>query len=97
MNQPTSKTETRGAVACTDLLGEARNLNDLLKKLCWFGYTPTHSEKSLIQDLLHELKAYREGGVTEEILRRNDGYIKVGRGCVITAESSPNKAIDETG
>lgn len=30
-----------------------------------------------------ELKAYREGGVTEEMLRRNDGFIKVGRGCEI--------------
>ena len=36
--------------------------------------------------LLLELKAYREGGITEEILRRNDGYIKVGKGCVIALE-----------
>ena len=34
-----------------------------------------------------ELKAYRHGGITEEILRRNDGYIKVGQGCVIVRES----------
>jgi hypothetical protein len=40
---------------------------------------------------LVELQAYREGGVTEEILRRNNGYIKIGRGCVIALESDmPN-------
>jgi hypothetical protein len=32
-----------------------------------------------------ELQAYRKGGITEEILRRNDGYIKVGHGCAIIA------------
>ena len=38
-----------------------------------------------------EVQAYRDGGVTEEILRRNNGYIKVGRGCVIALESDmPN-------
>ena len=31
--------------------------------------------------LADELKAWREGGVTEELLRRQDGYIKVGSGC----------------
>ena len=36
-----------------------------------------------IEGLAAELQAYRKGGVTEEILRRNDGYIKVGRGCMI--------------
>jgi len=34
-----------------------------------------------------EIHAYREGGVTEEILRRNDGYIKLGAGCVIALAS----------
>jgi len=33
-----------------------------------------------------EVQAWRDGGVTEEILRRQDGYIKVGRGCVIISE-----------
>jgi len=28
-----------------------------------------------------ELQAWRDGGLTEEILRRNDGTIKVGSGC----------------
>lgn len=36
--------------------------------------------------LVAELQVYREGGVTEEILRRNNGSIKVGRGCVIVRE-----------
>ena len=30
-----------------------------------------------------ELQAWRDGGLTEEILRREGGYIKVGRGCLI--------------
>lgn len=30
-----------------------------------------------------ELKAWREGGLTEEMLRRDGGYIKVGKGCEI--------------
>lgn len=39
-----------------------------------------------VDKLTEELTAYRTGGVTEEILRRNDGAIKVGRGCVIVRE-----------
>ena len=62
---------------------DAKTLPDLLKKVCCFGYQPSRLELSLIQDLLWELTRYREGGVTEEILRRNDGGIKVGRGCII--------------
>lgn len=43
-----------------------------------------------------ELQAYRQGGVTEEILRRNDGCIKVGRGCVIVLESDWNRLATPT-
>lgn len=32
---------------------------------------------------LEELQTWREGGVTEELLRRNDGCIKVGKGCAL--------------
>lgn len=67
--------------------GDAQTLSELRSKVCVFGYKPTTSEVSLINDLLHELHCYREGGVTEEMLRRNDGYIKVGRGCVIALAS----------
>ena len=42
----------------------------------------------LCRELETELTAYREGGLTEEILRRNDGYIKVGKGCVIALAST---------
>jgi hypothetical protein len=65
----------------------ATNLDDLRKKVSVFGYVPTTAEVSLIHNLLYELHCYREGGVTEEMLRRNDGYIKVGRGCMIVAQS----------
>lgn len=48
-------------------------------------------EWDAIDALQDEMTAYRSGGVTEEILRRNDGYIKVGRGCAITlANAEPN-------
>jgi hypothetical protein len=40
-----------------------------------------------IAELETELDAYRKGGLTEEILRRNDGYIKVGNGCAIMLDS----------
>jgi hypothetical protein len=30
-----------------------------------------------------EFAQWRAGGVTEELLRRNDGCIKVGRGCAL--------------
>jgi hypothetical protein len=39
--------------------------------------------------LLYELETYRNGGVTEEILRRNDGSIKVGKGCKIVRDETP--------
>ena len=38
--------------------------------------------------MLREIQAYREGGITEEILRRNDGYVKVGRGCVLAVATN---------
>jgi hypothetical protein len=30
-----------------------------------------------------ELKLWREGGVTEELLRKNNGFIRLGKGCAI--------------
>jgi hypothetical protein len=30
-----------------------------------------------------ELKLWREGGVTEELLRKNNGFIRIGNGCAI--------------
>ena len=40
-----------------------------------------------LQETKEELQTWRDGGLTEEILRRNDGYIKVGKGCVIALAS----------
>lgn len=68
------------------------SLDKLRLKLCVYGYQPTPSEVSIINDLLHELNCYRNGGVTEELLRRNDGAIKVGRGCVIALEPIKEQA-----
>ena len=46
------------------------------------------SLQQLIQllDCARELRTWREEGVTEELLRRHDGCIKVGNGCVIALE-----------
>lgn len=43
-----------------------------------------------------ELRAYRVGGLTEEILRRNDGCIKVGRGIsfVLTSDLDALKHVN---
>jgi len=38
-----------------------------------------------LADALTELWCWRGGGITEEILRAKDGYIKVGRGCLIVS------------
>jgi len=37
--------------------------------------------EQVANDLRSELTAWREGGLSEEILRRGDGTIKVGKGC----------------
>lgn len=66
---------------------DAKTLDEMLRKVWLFGYKPSYSEMDFIQTLLLELKQYRDGGVTEEILRRNDGFIKVGRGCVIALDT----------
>lgn len=42
--------------------------------------------KRRVAELEQELMQWRSGGVTEELLRRQDGYIKVGKGCVIVRE-----------
>jgi hypothetical protein len=39
-----------------------------------------------LAELLTELWLWRRGGVTEELLRINDGAIKIGRGCVVVSE-----------
>lgn len=39
-----------------------------------------------VETLTKELYQWRTAGVTEELLRRHDGSIKVGRGCVLVRE-----------
>ena len=39
-----------------------------------------------LAEMLTELWCWRGGGITEEMLRAGDGYIKVGRGCIIARE-----------
>ena len=47
----------------------------------------THKISSAtLADALTELWCWRGGGITEEMLRAKDGYIKIGRGCIIATE-----------
>lgn len=58
----------------------------------------THDSSIDEAEVIHELKQrlaaseaecnqWRSGGITEELLRRQDGHIKLGKGCVIVIES----------
>lgn len=64
-------------------------LSDLIEKLehnVGIGLTCLSSEEiGQLLEAARELQIYREGGVTEELLRRNNGCIKVGKGCMIVA------------
>lgn len=53
-------------------------------------------EADKIAALIEEVNAYRTGGVTEEILRRGDGYIKVGHDCAIISAADLPKGATET-
>jgi len=46
-----------------------------------------------VQNVIQELLAYRQGGLTEEILRRHDGSIKVGRGISFVLTSDRDAAL----
>ena len=53
-------------------------------------YEALNAQANRIRDLIienskltRELTAYREGGLTEEIIRRHDGAIHLGNGCSI--------------
>jgi len=43
-----------------------------------------------------ELKVWRDGGLTEEVIRENDGFIKVGNGCAVVclADALESAALD---
>lgn len=43
-------------------------------------------EKDVSLSMAREIEAWRNGGVTEEIIRRQDGYVKISKGCVIVLE-----------
>lgn len=47
--------------------------------------------RARVQALSDELKAYHDGGVTEDILRRHDGHIKVGHDCEIAVAGTTQK------
>lgn len=86
------------AVATGSASGALERVQAWLYKSTTSPYVDTKTGLSLdfdIQALIQEVLAYRKGGLTEEILRRGDGYIKVGRGCAIVAASSLPNVRDE--
>lgn len=73
----TTKTPKTTALLCK-ILEETGVLHQINAPESWV---------KLCRELETELMAYREGGLTEEIPRRNDGHIKVGKGCIIALAS----------
>lgn len=53
------------------------------------------AQQEIIGALKNDLSAYRNAGVTEELLRRHDGFIKVGKGCVLVREEDYVSMKDE--
>ena len=65
-----------------------KNVNDI-GRLAWECNELLAHDAALrttIEQQAQELKAWRTGGVTEEILRKHDGWLKVGKGCLIVRE-----------
>lgn len=68
--------------AVHDLQTQLDNARDLLR-------TQDNLIKTLeraVADSTQELTQWREGGVTEDLLRKQDGYLKVGRGCLLVRD-----------
>ena len=67
-------------------------LDKLIEETNWdVQHYPTPLGLKQLKQLLlcaQELKTWRTNGVTEELLRRHDGCLKVGNGCVVTLESA---------
>lgn len=55
--------------------------------------TITEDVRDYYEACLKELKAYRTGGLTEEILRRKDGTLKLGKGCVVISQKTYDELI----
>lgn len=83
-------THNRGSYLVNELHTLRHEKAELERKLKSSESIKSAEKKILIDEIAakseleRELKAWREGGVTEEMLRRsNDGAIKVGNGCAI--------------
>ena len=72
----------------TDIIEAAQKVENWMKRN---GHNRWELLGLCSRDHAAELKMWREGGLTEEVLRRNDGYIKVGKGCaIVRADEVPN-------
>lgn len=63
------------------LQGKLERLQHFVDSSAWAVETEALKQKR--DSLAQELSAYRQTGLTEEILRRHDGFIKIGNGCMV--------------
>lgn len=72
-----------------EALGKARaelaSMTEMRDRAIAQGNCAANDLRRKYDEIFAELDAYRNGGVTEEILRRNDGTIKIGKDCRIVA------------
>lgn len=76
----------------TDIIEAAQKVENWMKRN---GHNRWELLGLCSRDHAAELKMWREGGLTEEVLRRNDGYIKVGKGCAIVRADELEMERDE--
>jgi len=75
-----------GVETVCDMIGYLKNKNDELLRSLTTVQTVSTEQLERIRALEEELAQWRTGGVTEELLRKQDGFIKVGRGCMLVRE-----------
>ncbi len=55
--------------------------------------TITEEMRDYYEACSKELQAYRTGGITQEILRRKDGTLKLGKDCMIISQKTYDELI----
>ena len=80
--------EEQLALVKAELAAMTREKDEAMGHAASMSNDVTHLGEQLAtaQAQAQELKAWRTGGVTEEILRKHDGWLKVGKGCLIVRE-----------
>jgi hypothetical protein len=74
--------------------GTGENIKDNPKSWIAWKREAEHTQQQLAQ-VTAERDAFIMGGVTEELLRKQDGYIKVGRGCALVVDGERDRLVKE--